>query len=153
MSFVDIAVHSAFKLNPSYATYLAKLGNGGNCSLTLFLKLKARKWEGYPALTFFFFNISRTEIRICSFRYFKGKEFGLARNQLSRGCETDPVLDSCCESCSGYYLASHTLQGFWSFWLLTSFYTLRAFTLEPKECLQKKIKINKNKSNFKYISQ
>jgi len=43
MSFVDLATLSVVKLNPAFATYLIKLGNGGNLLHTLFLKLKARK--------------------------------------------------------------------------------------------------------------
>lgn len=45
MSFMVGAFPSVFKLSPACATYLTKLGNGGNHLLTLSLKLKARKWE------------------------------------------------------------------------------------------------------------
>lgn len=49
------------------------------------------------------------QVEIYIYIYLRGKEFGLARNQLSRGCETDPVLDSCWESRSAASL--RILQG------------------------------------------
>lgn len=152
MSFVDVAISSVFKLKPGFAIYLTKLGNEGNLLHTLLLKLKARKWEGYTAF-FFFFSPFRAEIRTCSFGFFRGKEFGLARNQLSWGCERDPVLDSCCESRSGYYLASLILKPFWSFfWVLSNDSTLRTFTLEPEIWLQENLSLinfSINRSNYR----
>lgn len=114
VSFVAIAVPSVFKLNPSFAAYLTKLGNGGNCFAYLVLKAQSQEMRRLPCSLFIYF-LFIADIRICSFRYiyfFRGKEFGLARNQLSWGCETDPDLDSCWESHSDTSL--QILQGFCS---------------------------------------
>lgn len=103
------------------------------------------------AFSFFFFFIQSWNKN--SFFWIFQRERVWSSKKPAQSGVWDPVLDSCCESCGGYYLASLILQGFWSFfWVLGSNFTLRIFTLEPETHLQKNLSLinfSINRSNYR----